>query len=162
MASPVTEVWKKAMALSVLLLAISAALAVRQLRSLGWPSVEAQIVASRIVEQRSHDRPGGPEYATFRPEMRYRYLGTAGQPQEATRLVSVWSKAREAADRFVSEYPVGSRVTIRSDPRHPEQVRFGVGTNLATFWQPLAVLAVAVIFAFLAWNARRRAVAAAA
>ncbi len=150
------KAWKKIMALSIVLLLLAAALTVRQLRSLEWPAVEAQIVAWRIVEHRSQDRPGGPEYPTFRPEMRYRYLGSDGQAQEATRLVSVWSKGRAKPEHLTTEYPAGSHVKVSSDPRHSDQVRLDIGPNLATFWEPLAVFAGAVICGLLAWRARRR------
>jgi hypothetical protein len=146
-----TKLW----AGSVVLLIIAVALAVGQLRYFGWPSVDAEILGSRLVHDSSHDRPGGPEYATFRPQMTYRFTGGDGQLREATTFVGPWSKKTAEPERVLREYPVGSQARISTDPRHPEQTRFNVGVNLATFGRPLGVFVAAAICGIVAWRTRR-------
>jgi hypothetical protein len=140
---------------SVVLLIVAAALAAGQLKYFGWPSVDAEILASRLVHDSSRDRPGGPAYATVRPEMTYRFTGADGQMQHVTTFVGPWSKSTAEPERVLREHPVGSQARISTDPRHPEQTRFNVGVNFATFGRPLAFLVAAAICAILAWRTKR-------
>ena len=146
----------KILTIAGLLIVVAVAQTLRQVVHLGWPSVQAEIVSARIIRQPSSDRPGGPEYSTFRPEITYRFVGSDGQTQEVTRLVSRWSKRDAEAERFVGEHPVGSKSRISTDPHHLDQVQFDLGLNLTTFWKPLMVFLVAAICAVLGWTLGRR------
>lgn len=140
---------------SMVLLVISVALTASQLRYFAWPSVDAEILTSRLVHDSSRDRPGGPEYATSRPEMTYRVNSGDNQTREVTTFVGPWSKRTGEPERVLREYPAGSRARISTDPRHPEQVRFNVGVNLATFGRPLSLFIAAAICGIVARRNRR-------
>ena len=142
------------------LLVVAATLTVSQLRYLTWPAVEAEIVASRVVREPLQDRPGGPEYVTFRPEVTYRSLGSDGRPHQVTTFVNQWSKRPGDAERFLVDHPVGSQAKISTNPRDADQVKFDLGMNLATFWKPLALSFAAVLCGIFALLSRRRTAAA--
>lgn len=139
----------------IFLLLIGALWSARQIGYSRWPLVNAEVLSARIVEEQSRDRPGGPAYSTFRPEVRYRYTTPEGRDQEATTFAGRWSKSIGEADRFIAEHPVGSRTMIRLDPEHPGQVRFDVGMRLSTLWQPFLALAGAAACGLVLWRRRR-------
>lgn len=133
--------WIVGIALAVL----GFALTVRQIGYLRWPAVNARVTAARILQRQTSDAPGKAQYPIFRPEVTYRYDDGGGQTHEATTLADRWVKTTVEAQRFLDRYPVGSEPRISSNPRDPDQVRFGVGMNVATLWQPLASFAGAAL-----------------
>jgi len=137
-----------------LLILLGLGLTVRQVGYLRWPSVEAEVSEARVVQRSAHDAPGRPDYPIFRPKVTYRYRSSTGESREATILADRWAKSAAEAQRFLDRYPVGSEPRISSNPHDPDQVRFDVGVNVATLWQPLLAFAGATLCLLLS---RRRA-----
>jgi hypothetical protein len=139
-----------------LVLLLGAFWSARQVERAAWPHVDAELVAVRIVDEQSRDRPGGPAYAVFRPEIRYRYRTPDGVTAEANGFADGWRKTIAPAERFVSEHPVGSRSRLSFMPGHPEQVRFGLALSLSTLWQPLLTAGAGLFCGAIAWIGKRR------
>jgi hypothetical protein len=129
---------------------------VRQVERAAWPHLDAELVAVRIVQEQSRDRPGAQAYDVFRPEIRYRYSAPDGVPVEARGFADGWRKTIGSAERFVSEHPVGARLRVSLVPGQPEEVRVGLGLNPSSLWQPVLTLGAGLLCASVAWIGRRR------
>jgi len=129
---------------------------VRQVERAAWPHVDAELVAVRIVQEQSRDRPGARAYDVFRPEIRYRYDTPDGAPAEARGFAEGWRKTSGSAERFVSEHPVGARQRVSLVPGHSDEVRLGLGLSPSSLWQPLLTLGAGLLCASVAWIGRRR------
>jgi Protein of unknown function (DUF3592) len=88
-----------------------------------WPSVTGVIAARWVHEYVQHDS------VLFEPTVEYTY-SVDGAQFRSTRfwyMVSRYEDDRAAAEEDLTRFPVGSQVTVRYDPRHPDEsvVKFG-------------------------------------
>ncbi len=145
---------RKLLAASIVLLLVGVWWSARRIGDVAGPTVQAEVLATRIVQERSRDRPGGPEYSNFRPEIQYRYLAVDGRTREETTLAGRWSKSIGEAERFVAEHPVGSRTTVGLTPGDHVRLRSEIGPRASTLWPSLLLIAAAVTCGLLAWTKR--------
>lgn len=131
-------------------------LALRQGRHATWPSVEATVQSVRVVQDTTREAPGGASRTIFRPEVRYRYLGLDARPQDATGWASRWSSDPEAARKFVEEFPAGTAVTIRQDPRNEGILRLNPRTTFLSRGIPWLLVLIGIACSALAWRSARR------
>ena len=120
-----------------------------------WPSVDAEVIGSRVVE---HATTAGPLYAT---EIRFTYL-VNGQPVTGQFVFPHESTSRERKQAQVARFPVGSRQRILYNPADPSDIRSNPGYNVDFFVIPVFLSGVGFIFLVLAgafwgvaaWRAR--------
>lgn len=114
---------KVAFVLLIGVLGIRQALEMRA--SLQWPSVEGQIISSRISESRYNTGPSQDRVrrcCKYQLQVRYRYeVDGLVLEGDRLRIRSNKTSVRAAAERELAQYPVGARVTVYYDPEQPDQ-----------------------------------------
>jgi len=110
--------------------------------SLHWPMLTAQVVASAIEQH--HAPHAGTSYA---PVVRYTYE-REGVSYEGKRIMfsgeELTTRSREDAERFISQFEAGARITVRVSPSNPRisVVEPGVDRRV---WITLFVSAMLII-----------------
>jgi len=121
-----------------------------------WPSADAEVVSSRIVE---HATASGPLYAT---KLQFAFSVNA-RPVRGEFVFPHESTSRERKQKQIAKYLVGSHQRILYNPADPADIRINPGYNVEFFVIPVFLSGVALIFvalggalwAMAAW--RRRA-----
>ena len=108
-----------------------------------WPSVEAAVVSSRIVE---HETTSTPLYAT---ELQFAYV-VNGRPVTGEFVFPHESTSRARKQKQTARYPVASRHRILYNPADPTDIRINPGYNVDFFVIPVFLSGVAFIFVVLA------------
>lgn len=108
-----------------------------------WPSVDATVVSSRVVE---HETPSSPLYGT---ELQFAFQ-VNGQPVTGEFDFPHESTSRERKEKQTAKYPVGSRHRILYNPADPTDIRINPGYNVDFFVIPVFLSGVALIFVVLA------------
>jgi hypothetical protein len=108
-----------------------------------WPSVDATVVSSRIVE---HPTTSGSLYAT---ELQFSYA-VNGRAVTGAFVFPHESTSRERKEKQVSRYPVGSQHRIKFNPSDATDIRINPGYNVDFFVIPVFLSGIAAIFFVLA------------
>lgn len=95
-----------------------------------WPSVDAEVVRSRVLSYVVHGRRSNATYYTANIEFRYKvgsqsYL-TSARPSHDT-------DGSSPMQHWVDVYSPGTRHQIRYNPVNPADIRFDVGYNYSFF-----------------------------
>lgn len=85
-----------------------------------WPALNAWVVASEIMEQRSRSRNSGSG-RLYRLNLRYRYE-YGGRSYASTRYepLEVWTSRRAEAEARQKAHPGSAAIGIRFNPDQPE------------------------------------------
>jgi hypothetical protein len=112
-----------------------------------WPRTEAEVVGSRVIN------PKKP--TTYSPEIQFRYH-IAGGAQEVT-IVPNWSSSSyDMVRSYVSDYPVGRRVTVAVNPVDPRDIRHELGLTLLNLLFPGVLATLGMVFSAVGLIAGRR------
>jgi hypothetical protein len=108
-----------------------------------WPVRQAQVIGSQLVvlPTAKHDQ-------LYAASLQIAYA-VDGKPLIA-KLTSFQSSNYQRTARRAAEFSVGTRCTIRYDPRNPQEARIGAGWNRRFFAVPLITLGCGLFFAALA------------
>jgi hypothetical protein len=89
----------------------------RATESLHWPMLTAHVVSSAIEQDR-----GGHSGTIYSPVVRYKYEHE-GVSYEGKRIMFsgqvLSTHSREDAERFISQFEAGARITVRVSPSNP-------------------------------------------
>ena len=113
----------------------------RQYRILkSWPSVEAEVVNSKII--RNQDAENGTMY---RAAIDFRYV-VAGKEYTVPGSSSYSSSSYSMMKQKVDDYAIGTRRPIRYNPADPGDMRFDVGYSFSFFFLPAILGLMGLIF----------------
>lgn len=124
-------------------------------RARHWPAVEGVVVASKAEGFRT--RVGGAgqgnRVTMYQPVIEYSYL-VDGREYYSRRVsfgAKVSSQAQEHAARRAAKYPVGTKVAVHYNPKHPEVavLKTAVAFQKATFLFLVLFLALTLFFSGL-------------
>lgn len=124
-----------------------------------WPSVDAQVVESRVFSARRRGfLPAFLEARTYGGECRMRY--TVGDSIYTSRVEIGYRSSSLATMRaWVDRLPAGGRLRIRYDPAAPERISLADRPNTLAFAASLATLpwaAGAALGSAACWLGARR------
>ncbi len=105
----------------------------------GWPSVEAEVISSRVLVLQSQ---GGPLHDI---EVHFAF-SVGGRPYVGVIHSNHLSTSRARKEKQAAEFPVGSHHRIRYSPDDPSDVRAQVGYNVHFFAVPVFISGVGAIF----------------
>ena len=102
-------------------LAYAAALHLRAWRSQCWPSVDGEIVVSRLSQAASVDAATGIAARVRRADIQYRYRVGARRLQGKRICIGqeFYSSSDADAGRYLDRYPPGARVAVYYNPKNP-------------------------------------------
>jgi hypothetical protein len=124
--------------------------------SVGWPTVEAQVIRSIVEEQVSTARsPSGvlETIVSYFPEVEYEY-DVEGITYTSSRILFVRvNYPKEQAEAVVARYAPGSKVTAYVDPRNPRLAVLepGLGGHLGRYRLVAVIGAVFAAGGTLVW-----------
>lgn len=119
---------------------------IRAMSSRRWPTSEAVVTSSVVIERR-----GGRGRRTFEPIVEYRYM-FRGQTYVGQRLAfgDVSSRNREEAKRIAERFAVGTQWEVRVNERRPDLAVLHVGP-IRRVWLAIVVFAGVTTCAIVAF-----------
>jgi len=106
-----------------------------------WPSVEAQVVNSEVIQYRDSDGD-----TMFKAAIDFRYT-VDGKEYMVPSSSSYSSSSRSQMRKKVDAYAPGTRHPIRYNPADPGDMRFDVGYNFGFFFLPVLLGGMGIVFA---------------
>ncbi len=117
-------------------------------RPLSWPTADAVVVSSRVVNPRNPNQ--------HKPELVLRVL-TAGAGRQVT-ITGTWSSSSyDMVKRHVDRFPAGTRIEVAVNPNNDADVRYELGPTLITLIGPGILGIMGFIFAGIGLWAFRHA-----
>ena len=84
-----------------------------------WPIIQGVVVASELVERRSHNSKTHHTTITYEPQVQYEY-SLVGQKYTGKRIgFGTASYDHGTAETKISPYPIGATVQVHYDPSDP-------------------------------------------
>lgn len=123
-----------------------------------WPRVDGLVLESRVVDAPGVSRGSGPSRAAYDTSVTFRYVVNGVTLESATAYGGKRTRAR--AERRAREYAPGTVHPIWHRPDDPRVIRFDLGSKMAVFMLPGAMVMMGLVFTGFAvlfgWLARRR------
>jgi len=113
-----------------------------------WPTVEGQVVTSRLTHHVSHDSESNSDTDSYGVEVVFRYTANGKEyvtPSDLGYTSSSYSGMRRLAD----SYAPGARRVIKYNPADPNDIRFNAAYTFGFFFLPLVLGGMGVVFAGL-------------
>ena len=97
--------------------------------SLRWPTVEGEVLSSRVEVDSTSDAVG----LSYRPKVRYRYAVHGRNYVSESFTYKGHSTEQEAAEEMAGRYRRGSLVKVHYHPRRPKWAVLEPGTTLTQY-----------------------------
>lgn len=121
-------------------------LARRQQRILkAWPTVDAQVLHSRVGSAISYAANRGNSVAMYAPVIEFGYA-VNGKSYVTPASAQVSTSNYTSVKRQVDAYPPGSVHSIRYNPKDPNDIVFDAGYTWSFFFVPLLLGGMSIIF----------------